>query len=338
MNEIQNSHLARLLTEAVGSDRCRHLFSMIQVDPALTAPVDGLVPRAVVAQAMNMALFEDLLARVPDGASYVADRLAEAAPIVFDHGALRTVLGPKTGALPAGQAAFTRILEPLGYRMAGLYPLDRLGMTGRAYAHRDLPEAIAQFFVSELHPERFSPAFQAAVDRVVGNSKDPLDDAAKRRLARLAADGRLPFDEAAALVPALIACFDRQHGVPALADYQVLKAESAEMAWISTEGNAFNHATDRVADVEAVAAAQKALGRPTKDRVEVSASGRVRQTALRAVQVERPFRDADGRIVMHMVPGSFYEFISRDPLPEGGLDLGFDSANAQGIFKMTAAA
>lgn len=338
MSKIQDSHLARLLAEAVGPVRSRHLFAMIAVDPALTTSTDGPVPRAVIAQAMNMALFEDLLARVPDGAAYVADRLADAAPIVFDHGALRTVLGRNTGALPAGQAAFTRILEPLGYRMAGLYPLDRLGMTGRAYAHQDLPEAIAQFFVSELHPERFSPSFQAAVDRVVGNSRDPLDDAAGTRLARLAADGVLPFGDAAALVPALIACFDRQHDVPALADYQVLKAKSAEMAWISTEGNAFNHATDRVADVEAVAAAQKALGRPTKDRVEVSSSGRVRQTALRAAQVERPFRDADGRIVMHTVPGSFYEFISRDPLPEGGLDLGFDSANAQGIFKMTAAA
>jgi hypothetical protein len=38
------------------------------------------------------------------------------------------------------------------------------------------------------------------------------------------------------------------------------------------------------------------------------------------------------------VPRSFYEFISRDPFPDGsGLDLGFDAGNAQGIFKMTAA-
>ena len=40
------------------------------------------------------------------------------------------------------------------------------------------------------------------------------------------------------------------------------------------------------------------------------------------------------------VPGSFYEFITRLPLPpeEGkcGLDLSFDSSNAQAIFKMTA--
>ena len=33
-----------------------------------------------------------------------------------------------------------------------------------------------------------------------------------------------------------------------------------------------------------------------------------------------------------------YEFIERAAKPEGGLDLSFDSGNAQGIFKMTAAA
>ncbi|AGW92621.1 hypothetical protein N234_21585 [Ralstonia pickettii DTP0602] len=29
-------------------------------------------------------------------------------------------------------------------------------MTGRSYAHADAPEEIAQFFLSEFHPERFS--------------------------------------------------------------------------------------------------------------------------------------------------------------------------------------
>ena len=110
---------------------------------------------------------------------------------------------------------------------------------------------------------------------------------------------------------------------------------SAEAAWIATEGNAFNHATDRVPDVAALAERLRAEGRPVKDKVEVSASGRVRQTALRADTVDRAF--ADG--VRRAVPGSFYEFISRAADPETGrLDLGFDSGNATGIFAMTRAA
>ena len=75
-----------------------------------------------------------------------------------------------------------------------------------------------------------------------------------------------------------------------------------------------------------------------KDRVEVSRSGRVRQTAYRADPVLRPFIDAKGEEVVREVPGSFFEFIQRDALPDSDrLDLSFDTGNAEGIFKMTAA-
>ncbi|MBM3962916.1 MAG: DUF1338 family protein, partial [Planctomycetes bacterium] len=219
----------------------------------------------------------------------------------------------------------------------GVYPLDRLGMTGRAFAHRDLPTAIAQFFVSELHPERFSPAFQVAVARVVGGSRDPLPLASKAMLADLGARGELPFDDACQLLPNLVCCFDRQHQEPRVSDYEALLAESPEMAWIATEGNAFNHATDRVEDVAATAADQRRRGRPVKPDVEVSRSGRVRQTAFRAALVERLFVDADGSLVTRTVPGSFHEFISRAEEAPGVLDLRFDSGNATAIFGMTTA-
>jgi hypothetical protein len=115
------------------------------------------------------------------------------------------------------------------------------------------------------------------------------------------------------------------------------------MAWIATEGNAFNHATDRVPSLDALVAEQRRSGRPLKDTIETSRSGRVRQTAFRADRVEREFIDSDGTIVRRSVPGSFYEFIQRERMhdPVTGvsqLDLAFDSGNAQGIFKMTAAA
>ncbi len=329
--------LARLLATTIGEPRARALLAAIFVHPPLLEEPGEKVSPAILAQALTMILFDDLLERVPTGRAYVEQVLAEGSKVTFDHGALRTVKGLQTGRLPAGDAAFSRILEPLGYGVAAVYPLDRIAMTGRAYTHRDLPQLIPQFFVSELHPEGFSPGFQKAVGRVLASSRDPVTPEGAGLLAELSTEGALAPDGAARLLVVLTGCFARQHEVPALDDYEILLAESPEMAWIATEGNTFNHATSRVADVAALAAAARRAGHPIKDSVETSSNGRVRQTAYRAAMVERAFLDESGRPVSREVPGSFYEFISRDPLPDGsGLDLGFDAGNAQGIFKMTA--
>lgn len=340
---MMNSNLDTLLDVACGPGAAQQLVQLMNIPPSLEQYEAGVVTRAELAQALNMALFAGLLERVPTGRAYTNDVVHQGAHVQFDHGALRTVRWAHCGALPPGEAAFTRILRPLGYRLNGTYPLDRIKMTGRSYAHLDAPEHIAQFFVSELHPERFSPSFQQAVTNVVGSSVDPLTPWAVASLAELERDAALPLTDACSLLPVLVRCFDRQHATPRLADYLTLLAESAEMAWIATEGNAFNHATDRVADVFAVADAQRALGRPIKERVEVSKSGRVKQTAFQADPVERLFVDERGREVRREVPGSFYEFITRDTFVDEAsghetLDLGFDAGNATGIFKMTAAA
>ncbi len=356
MHHLHDSTVWALLEQVVGTVRTVQLFEALAVpEPllrprggscageAVAAPVghepagDAQVSRAELSQALLMLLFADVTRRVPMAAAYVGDAVRAGRKLTFDHGALRTV-ATDCGALPAGEAAFRRILEPLGFEVRGVYPLDRLGMTGRAYTHRDLPEGIAQLFVSELHPERFSAAFQAAVHRVVGASRDPLSRWAVATLASLEGRGAIAFAAAARLLPELVACFDRQHGEPSLADYELLLAESKEMAWIATEGNAFNHATDRVADVEAVAQEQRRRGRPIKDAVEVSASGRVRQTAFRAAMVERHFVGGDGLLCTRTVPGSFHEFISRAEEAPGVLDLRFDSGNATAIFAMTRSA
>jgi hypothetical protein len=237
--------------------------------------------------------------------------------------------------LPPGAELFRRLLVPLGYQEVGRYPLDRIHMTGRVFTHADLPEQVPQYFVSELHVDRLDPDARKAVTRTVGNSVDPLGDYALSLLDHLAGRGRVALDDAARLIPMLVSCFGRHHPDPRLDDYETLLRDSAEMAWIATEGNAFNHATDRVPDVEALADVLR-HDWSLKDRVEYSRSGRVRQTALQADPVVRRFQDADGAGIAHEVPGSFFEFITRDFRPDGRLDLTFDAGNAQGIFRMTA--
>jgi hypothetical protein len=338
-----DTHLWRLIRAIAGDQAADDLLATLRIERPFLMESAGAVSRGVFAMALNAVLFHDLLRRVPTGAAYVADRRRQRERIMFDHGALRTIRfreGP-TGALPAGFAAFSRILEPLGYHVAGVYPLEKLCMTGRGYAHREFPETLPQFFVSELHIERFSEKFQAAARRVFGNSRDPLTAATHTALAAFAEQGRCEIKLAAPALREIAAAFGRWHDTPTLADYRVLLAESPEAAWIATEGAAFNHATDRVDDVAMTACCQRSLGRPVKEAIETSAAGSVRQTAFKADPVRRTFRTENGGETELTVPGSFYEFISRDLVTGADgkrrLDLRFDSGNAQGIFKMTAA-
>jgi len=327
-----------LLTTITGEERAESLLTAVAVPSSLADPEQprGQASRTTVAMALALVLFDDLLARVPSGKRYVARERERGRKVVYDHGAVRTVDWPETGGLPSGGEVFRRFLVPLGYEEVGLYPLDRIRMTGRVFSHRDLPEDLPQYFVSELHVDRLPAEAQDAVTHVVGESVDPLTDEALGLADELAQRGWLSVADAAHLVSALAPCFGRHHSDPALADYDTLLRHSAEMAWIATEGNAFNHATDRVADVDTLADELRADGWPMKDTVERSRSGRVRQTATRADTVTRTFRDeAGGSTVEREVPGSFFEYISRDPLPGGLLDLTFDAGNAQGIFTMT---
>jgi hypothetical protein len=343
MTNSQNATLRRLVSTCCSAEECAWLLHTVRVTTSMLNEVNDSVSRGVLAQALNLLLLRDLLTRVPTGKQYVDERVSRGYQIAFDHGALRTVDLKGMGDLPSGERAITRVLIPLGYRVATVYPLDRLGMTGRSYTHADFPEELPQFFVSELHPERFSVRFQLTVSQVTATSRDPLSAFAKSALNGIELGGALPFGEARALLPELLTCFRRQHVTPRLSDYKILLEESAEMAWIATEGNAFNHATDRVHSLDALVAEQRRLGRPLKDTVEVSRSGRVRQTAFRADPVEREFINSDGSIVRHSVPGSFFEFIQRERVQDPAarisrLDLAFDTGNAQGIFKMTAVA
>jgi hypothetical protein len=328
-----DSGLYRLLRAQIGETASSRLLRLLETEPRLVRPIRDRVTRAELSLALTMSLYHDLCARVPEAQEYTDEVLASGARVTFDHGALRTVAWP-AGALPPGEAAISRVLGPLGYVVAGTYPLPRLNMTGRAWAHAEFPETIAQFFVSELHPESFSSAFQSAVTRVLANSVDPLGPCDIGRLQCLERDGHLRWPCALSLLPYLVSCFARHHEALRWEDYQILQAESQEMAWIATEGNSFNHATDRVADIQATSALQRARGRSIKAGIEVSESGRIRQTAFRAATVERHFLKGDDWITQS-VPGSFYEFIQRERLEGGGLDLSFDSSNATAIFQMT---
>jgi hypothetical protein len=214
-----NSSLHKTLSQVIGAERAERLFQVLTIPQGILDESGDTISRAGIAQALNMLLFEDLLKRVPDAKAYADDCLREGRKVMHDHGAVRTVALFGMGEIPAGEAAITRILRPLGYGLNGTYPLERLKMTGRSHAQAEYPEELAQFFISELHVDRFSPDFRAAVARITSTSRDPLSPEAKSLLAELDENRSLPIDKAAKLLPSLAKVFERQHDEPTVADY-----------------------------------------------------------------------------------------------------------------------
>ncbi|HYG44606.1 MAG TPA: DUF1338 family protein [Bordetella sp.] len=339
---MNSSALYQLLAYVLGENDAESVVSKVFVDDRiLQRPVRGNVDRATIAQGLCLSLFFDLLRRVPSAKRYVNEFVEPKQKIVFDHGAVRTVKLEGMGGLPAGEEAILRLLRPLGFVMRGTYPLPGLHIVGRSYAHAEFPETMPQFFISEILLENFSDRFKETAVRAFSASRDPITPELRLALETLETKGSLPFHDAANVVLFGTRCFDRQHEIPAEEDYRVLCAESLEMAWILSEGNAFNHATDRVSDLAALHKRLREAGYRIKPDIEVSKNGRVRQTALLADPVTRRFKDSNGETCERTVPGSFYEFIERASYSENGEsrpDLSFDSSNATGIFHMTAGA
>ena len=338
MSDKEQSMLTELLCLTMGQEPAHAALGTLDIPDMFANSASSEVRRETCAMALGIMLFADLLERVPSGRGYVEGEAAAGRKVIFDHGALRTIrfAEGQTGALPGGRDAFARIFEPLGYRVVGTYPLPHLRMVGYVYCHEEHPEILPQYFVSELEVAQFDAGFGQTAHRVFAASADPIDDMSLGLLDCFARTGAIGLEEAAELLPILFSAFGRQHGDVRWRDYESLLAISPEAAWIATEGNAFNHATDRVEDVTALAERLRVEGAPIKQAVEVSQNGRVRQTALLADPVRRTFLDDEGALFEREVPGSFYEFITRDLDPEtGGLDLTFDSSNATGIFSMT---
>ena len=326
--------LSTLSASLIGQKSTTYALKALTIDEGLMGRGETKVSRHVFAMALNLILFHQILRRVPSARAYLRDRLKAGHQIFLDHGALRTVdLGSDSPM--NGYASFARILEPLGYQVADIYPLEALKMTGRGFCHVDFPDTLSQFFVSELHTARFSPDFQIVAKRVFGSPKDALTAQTLTILDAFKHKQAVSLSEASLALKSVVKAFSRRHKIAHIDDYQALLSDSKEAAWIATEGSDFNHATDRVADLDAIVAFERLQGRQVKDMIEVSASGRVCQTALKADPVVRRFKSDKG-LIKQSVPGSFFEFISRARQADGRLDLRFDSSNAQAIFKMTA--
>ena len=90
-----------LLISVLGDAQSTGILKVVarsaEVEKLAQPSSDAPVQAAELAEALGLALFAGLLTRVPSGARYVAGKAAAGEKVVFDHGALRTVLWPCMG-------------------------------------------------------------------------------------------------------------------------------------------------------------------------------------------------------------------------------------------------
>lgn len=224
-----------------------------------------------------------------------------------DHIAFRTFQDPRIG--------IERLAKPFvegGYVEGGEYHFEEKKLYAKHFQHRD--PTLPKIFISELILGEFSSPFQEAIDRLLdqlppnGEFHGPL-------------------------------CTEGRVWETTFADYELLKKDSEYASWMAAHGFCANHFTIYVNELSTVSSLQElndllitsgfALnqeGGAIKGSPEVF----LEQSSTVASVVEVPFSDGP-----HKVPGCYYEFARRYPLPNGKMFEGFVAKSADKIFEST---
>ncbi|MDD1782137.1 DUF1338 domain-containing protein [Enterovibrio sp. ZSDZ35] len=253
------------------------------------------------------ALWQDYTVRLCPSAAKVHALLEEGSPLINDHIALRTFALPKVG-LDRLAAPFIAI----GYEPKGQYHFEAKKLNAHHYEHPD-PNA-PKVFISELMVGQCSTALQMAVRKLV----DQVDDASMQGSAFLYSGRPWELDGDT---------------------YRTLAAESEYAGWLAAHGFGANHFTvsvnqlSTVTDVSEVNEVLRQAGFAINEsggEVKGNPEVMLEQSSTMADKVSVKFSDGEATI-----PGGFYEFAKRYPLPDGSLYQGFVEASADKIFEST---
>lgn len=258
-------------------------------------------------QALLDRLWDDYRAITPQ-----ADRIhqlltRQGERVVNDHIALRTFDQPSVN--------IDRMAAPFvaaGYRVADHYGFPEKKLTARHYEHTN--DSMPRVFISEL---------------CVGNCSASLREMAETLIAR--AD---PAMLANAVLPTLGRPWSITH-----AEYLSIAAESEYAGWVSAFGFRANHFTVLVNALQTLPSLQALNAFLESQGFELnSAGGKIKgtpaeyleQSATLADEVDVSFSDG-----VHRIPGCYYEFARRYPMPDGRLYSGFIARSANRIFEST---
>ena len=234
--------------------------------------------------------------------------------IVNDHIAFRTFNIPKVGI-----DALAKVFVDFGYRPNGEYHFKEKKLYARHFEHSD--ENYPKVFISELKLEECSPELQKIVKDLVAQVPDSLTK-------------QWDFSVSGVL------------GVPStpwkplnFSAYEKLLAESEYAAWMSAFGFRANHFTVYFNALKTFKSFPEFNEFLKKSGYKLNSSGGeikgspqeyLEQSSTLAHPVEVQFSDGKKTI-----PGCYYEFAKRYPLPNGKLFTGFVAQSADKIFEST---
>ena len=225
--------------------------------------------------------------------------------VVNDHIAFRTFEDPRV--------SIDKLAVPFlegGYEFRGEYDFEEKKLYARHFEHDD--PGMPRVFISQLLTSQFSESLQAAVAGLLDQLTAPM---------------------------AQPLCVGGRNWNVDFETYQQLQAESEYAAWMAAHGFCANHFTVSVNDLKTIDSLQGLNTLLVESGFSLNDSGGaikgssdvyLEQSSTIASRVEVEFSDG-----VHEIPGCYYEFARRYPLPDGQLFSGFVAKSADKIFEST---
>jgi len=227
--------------------------------------------------------------------------------IVNDHIAFRTFQDPRIGidqlAIPFLEA---------GYEFGDEYHFDAKKLYAKHFHHSD--PALPKVFISELLLEEFSGEFRDIIQRMLQQLPDM--EALAQPLCTAGRLWEVPYSH-----------------------YEALSKQSEYAGWMAAHGFCANHFTifvnalttvDTLEDLNALLLQEGFALNQEGGAIKGLPQVYLEQSSTVASVVEVPFQDG-----VQAVPGCYYEFARRYPLPDGSLFEGFVAKSADKIFEST---
>jgi hypothetical protein len=252
-------------------------------------------------------LWRDYSALNPQAGRIHALLEARGETLVNDHVAFRTFAHPGLG-IEAMAEPFVR----LGYVPAGDYAFTEKKLTARHYRHPDARHP--KVFISQIHMDRLSAGARSMLLGLI--NQIPAGFTAREDWIAAGRPWEVDFTT-----------------------YDALARESEYAAWMSAFGFRANHFTvfanalrtfPGLAELDNFLKAEGFRLNASGGEIKGSPEIYLEQSSTLANEAEVDFAGAK-----HTVPGCYYEFARRYPMPDGTLFQGFNDKSADKIFEST---